>query len=131
MVQSPRTGACSLPGSGHPHVKSLYKDSILQQLLEQCGMSCGPDHKLGFCSGAEVPSGCYAHACLLQSRLHEFTPLHFRGDIQSENLRRETAQHWGLAAWSQALLWTQAFPELQTRGDGAQIAAATEVVSFP
>lgn len=31
----------------------------------------------------------------------------------------------------QAPLWTQAFPELQTRGDDAQIAAATEVVSFP
>lgn len=56
-------------GSGHPSVKCLYKDSILQQHLQQCEMSFGPGHTLCFCSGAGVPSGCYAHACLLQSRL--------------------------------------------------------------
>jgi len=105
MGQSPRAEVCSLLGSSHTCVRSLCNNSVLHQLSQQGGMSPGPDHLLGFCSGAEAPSGYCAHGCLLQSKL---TPLHFRGRIPSENLGRETAWHWGSSAWSQAPILPQA-----------------------
>lgn len=73
-IQSPRAAVCSLLGSGHPCVKSLYKDSIYCSNIYNNGecrlaQTTFLASDQSFCSGAEVPSGCCAHAWLLQSRL--------------------------------------------------------------